>query len=174
MNPRIVWILPVAALLVLLVGTASAQQPSTPSGKTMSQSLGLVVFPAKGQTADQQSKDESYCYDWAKQQTGYDPAAPPPAPTAAPVEAKKGGAVRGAASGAAAGAAVGAVAGDTGDGAAIGATAGAIKGRRDQKKETAAAQQGAEQNAKAAAQGQIDQYKKAFSACIEGKGYTVK
>jgi hypothetical protein len=164
MNLRIVWILTVTAVLVLLVGTASAQQPSAqssiPLGKTMSQSLGLVVFPAKGQTADQQSKDESYCYDWAKQQTGYNPAAPPPAPTAAPAEAKRGGAVKGAARGAAAG-------------AAVGATAGAIKGRRDQKK-AAAAQQEAEQTAKAAAQGQFEQYKKVFSACIEGKGYTVK
>jgi hypothetical protein len=164
MNPRIVWILTVTAFLVLLVGTASAQQPSaqpsTPSDKTMSQSLGLVVFPAKGQTADQQSKDESYCYDWAMQQTGYNPAAPPPAPTAAPAEAKRGGAVKGAARGAA-------------TGAAVGATVGAIKGRRDQKK-TAAAQQEAEQTAKAAALEQIEQYKKAYSACIEGKGYNVK
>jgi len=179
MSIRSVWTSPVAALLVLFAaGTAAAQQTAAPSpqpsSKTMSQSLGLVVFPAKGQIAEQQGKDESACYNWAKQQTGYDPVAPPPAPTAAPVEAKRGGAVKGAAKGAAAGAAVGAVAGDTGEGAAIGATAGAIKGRRDQKKEGAAAQKEAEQKAQAAGQAQADQYKKAFSACMEGKGYTVK
>jgi hypothetical protein len=44
----------------------------------MSQSLGIMVFPAKGQTPEQQGKDESDCYVWAKQQTGYDPVAPPP------------------------------------------------------------------------------------------------
>ncbi|MBE0703288.1 MAG: hypothetical protein IH582_08980, partial [Afipia sp.] len=86
----------VAILVFLIAGTAAAQQPAAPPatapGKTMSQSLGLAVFPAKGQAAAQQSTDESYCYNWAKQQTGYDPVAPPPPPAAAPVEAKKGGA----------------------------------------------------------------------------------
>jgi hypothetical protein len=179
MSPRSIWTYLATALLVFLIaGTADAQQtaapPATPPTKTMSQSLGLAVFPAKGQAAAQQSTDESYCYNWAKQQTGYDPVAPPPPPAAAPVEAKKGGAVKGAAKGAAAGAAVGAVAGDTGEGAAIGATAGAVKGRRDQKKDTAAAQKESEQKAQAAGQAQTDQYKKAFSACMEGKGYSVK
>jgi len=178
MSHRSVQTSPVVALLVILVaGIAAAQQPAAqpqPATKTMSQSLGLAVFPAKGQAAAQQGTDESYCYNWAKQQTGYDPVAPPPPPPAAPVEAKKGGAVKGAAKGAAAGAAVGAVAGDTSEGAAIGATAGAVKGRRDQKKDTAAAQKESEQKAQAAGQAQTDQYKKAFSACLEGKGYSVK
>ena len=35
-----------------------------------------VVYPAKGQTADQQKKDESECYTWAVQQTGFDPSVP--------------------------------------------------------------------------------------------------
>ncbi|MCE7957009.1 MAG: hypothetical protein DYH06_03605, partial [Acidobacteria bacterium ACB2] len=100
------WI--VSALVLLAAGTvASAQQPAAQPAappaaapaKTMSQSLGLVVFPAKGQTVDQQKADEAFCYDWAKQQTGYDPVAPPPAPTAAPQQAQKGGAVKGAARG---------------------------------------------------------------------------
>ena len=38
-----------------------------------------IVYPAKGQTPDQQKKDESECYTWAVQQTGFDPAKPPPA-----------------------------------------------------------------------------------------------
>lgn len=144
------------------------------AGKTMSQSLGLVVFPAKGQTADKQKADEAYCYDWARQQTGYDPVAPPPPPAAAPVQQQQGGAVKGAARGAAAGAAIGAIAGDTGEGAAIGAAAGAMRGRRQQKQSNAAAQQQSQQQAAAAGQAQADQYKKAFGACLEGKGYTVK
>lgn len=32
------------------------------------------VYPAKGQTPDQQKKDEPACYQWAVQQTGFDPA----------------------------------------------------------------------------------------------------
>lgn len=164
---------------LLGASVAFAQQPAAapapqPAGKTMSQSLGLVVFPAKGQSAQVQQKDESDCYTWAKQQTNYDPVAPPPAPTPVPVEAKKGGAVKGAAKGAVGGAAIGAIAGDTGEGAAIGATVGAVKGRRDQKKATAAQQQQSQQQAASAGQAQKDGYKKAFAACMEGKGYTTK
>jgi hypothetical protein len=163
-----------SALAVSFGLAAQAPPPAAPAAKTMSQSLGLVVFPAKAQTAEVQNKDEGDCYTWAKQQTGYDPVAPPPAPTAAPVQAQKGGAVKGAARGAAGGAAIGAIAGDTGDGAAIGATVGAVKGRKAQKQQAAAAQQQSQQQATAAGQAQVDQYKKAFSACLEGKGYTVK
>ena len=44
----------------------------------------MVVFPAKGQTPQQQAQDEGECYAWSKQQTGIDPfAAPTPAPTSA-------------------------------------------------------------------------------------------
>ena len=50
--------------------------PATP----LSTTLGLVVFPAKNQTKDQQATDETECYAWSKQQTGIDPFA---APTAA-------------------------------------------------------------------------------------------
>jgi len=45
---------------------------------------------------------------------------------------------------------------------------------RGHKRATAAAQKVLEQNAQAAGQAQTDQYKKAFSACMEGKGYSVK
>jgi hypothetical protein len=31
------------------------------------------VYPAKGQSADKQKKDESACQQWGMQQTGYDP-----------------------------------------------------------------------------------------------------
>ena len=34
----------------------------------------LVIYPAKGQSAAQQQKDETECHAFAKKQTGYDPA----------------------------------------------------------------------------------------------------
>jgi hypothetical protein len=44
-----------------------------------------IVYPAKGQSAQQQSQDEGQCYAWAKQSTGIDPAlvasSPPPQQT---------------------------------------------------------------------------------------------
>ena len=35
--------------------------------------MGLYIFPAKNQTAEQQQKDESYCYEWAIKNSGIDP-----------------------------------------------------------------------------------------------------
>ncbi|HUM02281.1 MAG TPA: glycine zipper family protein [Thermoanaerobaculia bacterium] len=161
-----------AAALVLVSFAAPAQTPPKPAAGT-AKSLGLVVFPAKNQTPDQQQKDDYDCYVWAKGQTNYDPAAPPPTPTAVAPEKQKGGAVKGAAKGAAGGAAVGAIAGDAGEGAAIGATAGAVRGRRQQKAADKQADEKAKSSQAAAAAGPKDQYKKAFQTCLQGKGYTV-
>lgn len=171
---------------------AVSAQTQPPAPQSLSSSLGVVVFPAKGQSAQQQSQDEGECYAWSKGQTGIDPTAPPPAVAAPPQQAAQpapaatGSRVRGAARGAAAGAVIGEVAsGDAGKGAAIGATAGTLKGGADSRKQKAAAeeqasqqqQQAAEQataQQQAAAQQQKDTFNKGFAACLEGKGYTVK
>src|SRR4249919_3429828 len=61
-----------------------------------------VVYPSKGQSPDQQKKDEGECHTWAVGQSKYDPANPPPAPAAAPAPtgATPGSGARGAARGA--------------------------------------------------------------------------
>ena len=178
----------VAALLASGV-QAWAQTPATPPpSKPISTSLGMVVFPSKGQTAQQQAQDEGECYAWSKGQTGVDPMAPPPAtaqPAAQPAQAAPaadGSRIRGAARGAAAGAIIGEVADDdAGKGAAIGATAGVLAGGRQSRKiqqaasqEAAEQQQQATQQQPAAQQQQMDLFKKGFAACLEPKGYTVK
>ena len=33
----------------------------------------LFIYPAAGQTAEQQANDRFECHDWASEQTGYDP-----------------------------------------------------------------------------------------------------
>ena len=140
------------------------------------------MYPASGQDAAQQGKDEGECYTWARQQTGIDPTvAATPAPVA---DAPKGGAVKGAARGAAKGAAVGAVGEDdykrdegnldAGEGAAAGAAVGAAKGRRAQKKAGKQAEAQAQQTAQAQDAGKKDTFKKAWGACLEGRSYTVK
>ena len=151
----------------------------------------LVIYPAKGQTAQQQSKDEGECQIWAKQNTGIDPlalasSASQPAPVAAaPAQpAESGQRVKGAARGAAAGAVVGAVAGDAGKGAAIGATAGTVAGgarKREAGRQAEAANQQAQAQAQQQAQAkssntqaQLATFNKAYSACLEGRGYSVK
>ena len=139
-----------------------------------------VVYPAKGQTADQQKKDEYECYDWATKQSGFDPtkAAPQAAPPQQQAAAKpaSGGRVRGAAKGAAVGSVVGHVGDvDSTDATKAGAAVGAMKGGAEQRKQRAAQQQQQQQQAAAKPQqaGEAN-YLKARAACLEGRGYTVQ
>ena len=130
--------------------------------------LNMYVFPAKGQDKATQEQDEYACYKWAVEQSGIDPMNPPD--VQADPNAGTGAIIGTSARGAAAGAAVGAISGSAGKGAAIGATLGAFGGARRR----AAAEAGAEQQAAQQEAAMINSFKKAFSACLEGKGYTVK
>jgi hypothetical protein len=150
---------------------AATQAPVASSGSPAGK-IGLFVYPQKEQTPEQQAQDERGCYASAQQQTGIDPTAAPQAPPEA--DKKKGGAVKGAAGGAAGGAAIGAIAGDAGTGSAVGATAGAVRGRRQQKKANKQAEQQAQQQGQAQQQQTLDTFRRAFSACIDSKGYSVK
>ena len=147
-------------------------------GTTPVWSQDLIVYPAKGQSQDQMEKDKFECYTWAKGQTGFDPMQMPTATSPPPQqEAQKGGVGRGAVRGGAVGLAAGAIAGDPGKGAAIGAASGGLIGgmrRRDQKRRQQTAQKQWEQEqANAYMQGR-NSYNRAYSACFEGRGYTVK
>jgi len=137
------------------------------------------VYPAKGQSPDQQKKDESACHSWAVQQTGVDPtkqqaAAPAAQPATPPTTATgsaPGAGVRGAARGAVVGEVVG---GDAGAGAAAGAVAARSQSRRQNAANTQQQQQGAQQQQQAASAQKQATYAKARAACLEGRGYTVK
>lgn len=139
----------------------------------------LIVFPAKGQSQQQVEQDKFTCYSWAKQETGFDPMEVPKATAPPPKqEAPKGGMVRGAARGALAGAVIGEIADDdAGKGAAIGAAAGALFGgmrRRDQAGRQQQAEQQWAQEQSAQYAHRRNEYNRAYAACLEAKGYTVK
>jgi len=140
----------------------------------ISKSLGLYVFPSKNQDKATQEADETACFKWAKEQSGYDPMNPTKVIAAEADTSLDGSAVVGAAGGAAAGAAIGAIAGDTGKGAAIGAVVGGLRGRRARKVGDHNEQQANNQAASAKSKELKGNYNKAFTACMEGKGYTVK
>ncbi len=160
------------ARILLVLGVAVALVWTSVAG-----AADLFVYPAKGQSAEQQKKDEFECYGWAKGQTGFDPMAAPRASSPAPRQGDTGvGAVGGAARGAAGGAIIGAIAGDAGKGAAIGAIGGGLMGgmrRRDRQREQQAAQQNWEQQQMASYTNQRNQYNRAYSACLEARGYSV-
>jgi Glycine zipper len=172
----------------LLMFTAVAIAQEAPTGKSLSATLEVYAFPKEGQTAEQQSKDEAACYDWAVSNSGIDPfSAQKQADQAqqeteqqaqAAQESTRGAGARGAVRGAAAGALIGEIADDdAGEGAAYGAAVGAVASRRGARRESAEAQAQIEEQGNAQQQAtaeQIGNFKKAFSACLEGKDYLVK
>jgi hypothetical protein len=131
-----------------------------------------IVYPSKGQSPQQQQKDEGECYVWARINTGIDPAAVAAAP--APQQ-QTGPAVGGGerAQGALRGAVVGGIidgSSGAGKGAAVGVVAGGIRARSNQKSQNAQAQQQAD----AQKQGAMNTFYRAQGACLEGRGYTIK
>lgn len=131
----------------------------------------MFAFPAKGQSPEQQRQDEGACNSWAVQQTGFNPATAPTSPPAHG-EATQGGLVRGGARGAATGAVIGAIAGNAGKGAAAGAAGGAMIGgmRRNDQRRQHQAQDDAWRRQQDAARAE---WRRAYAACLQGKGYTV-
>ncbi len=162
--------------------TALAQQAASPAlpdtakmtYNQISQSLKLYVYPSKNQTNLKQKEEEFECYKWAVAQSGIDPLNLPKVEAAAAPTGPTGAGVKGAAKGAVAGAAVGAITGDAGEGAGVGAVAGGVAGRRKGKKAQAQAGKQSQEQASSKEQEMKDSFKKAFSVCIEGKGYTIK
>jgi len=143
--------------LALLISAAYAQQ---------------FVYPAKGQSPEQQKSDEAACYTWAVQQTGFDPAKPPPQQPAAQAPKTATGTTPGAGlRGAARGAVVGEIVGDD---AGAGAAAGAVAARGQSRRQNMAASQQSDQQQQSALQQQQAAFGKARAACLEAKGYTVK
>ena len=163
--------------------------PAQPTGqKTLAATMNVYAFPTKGQTPAQQSEDEAACYQYAVQNTGVDPFAVQKQAQQQQQQADqskqqaqqagKGAGASGAVKGAAAGALIGEIASDdAGKGAAYGAAAGVLVGRRKGKAAKEQATEQAEQQSQKAQQStqeQMDNFKKAFSVCLEAKNYMVK
>jgi len=146
----------ISAICLLLSVSVFAQQP--------------IIYPAGGQSPEQQQKDQGECQVWATQSTGVDPAvlaqAPPPASGST---AGGGERVAGAAKGAVGGVAIGAIAGDAGKGAAIGAVVGTMAGGRKARQNQASQQQASQ----AQTQDQLNTWYRAIGACMTARNYTV-
>ncbi len=148
---------PAALLLLMLAEPGAAQN--------------IVAYPSKGQSQEQQERDRFECYNWAVQQTGYNPQAAQAGTTAAP---SYGGptTVQGAGRGAAVGAIGGAIGGNAGKGAAIGAAAGGLmSGMRRREAERQQADMQYQQQQATAQQGAG--FNRAMATCLQGRGYAV-
>jgi hypothetical protein len=143
----------------------------------------VVAYPAQGQSEQQLDRDRYECHVWAVKQSGFDPSvagvpphqrvrvlAGPPQPSAIPGSAF-------------AGAVLGAIVSnprDAGIGALVGAVAGTAVGAasdasRAQANAQVVANVQSRQSAQVSAQeAQADGYRRALSACLVGRGYTVR
>jgi hypothetical protein len=150
-------ILIVTWIACALAGAAAAAEP--------------VVYPAKGQTAAQQERDQFECHQWATKDTGVDPVALAEQKLAATPPAQGKG--HSAAAGAGLGAAGGAMEGDAAAGAArgfgIGRMVSVMRSKRQLRE-----QQSANAQEASAMQTQLDTYDRAYAACLTGRGYSVK
>lgn len=140
----------------------------------------VFVYPTQAQTAQQLDRDRYECHLWAVEQTRFDPSQVALAPhqrtevVAMPAQGSD------TAAGAIAGAAIGAIAarpGHAAEGAIVGALIGGVAGAASA---TARAERAAElrrqsdERVSAQLERQANDYRRALTACLEGRGYTVK
>lgn len=180
-----------AGVILLVAGAASPASnaresprdtpaPGSPAAST------VYVYPSNGQSDEQSDRDRYECHLWAVQQTGFDPSGTQLAPhqrlevVAAPPSG--GHAVAGAATGAVLGAVV-AHPGNAGAGVLIGAALGGIVGGATDAARAQQAQEQAQQVREresardtartARLEEQSTNYRRAITACLQGRGYTV-
>jgi hypothetical protein len=138
----------------------------------------MYFYPERGQAEPQQDRDRYECYRLAVRDSGVDPGltrvsrawSPPPPP------ARRDGAevVGGAATGAIVGAVVSSPR-QAGPNAVIGAVFGALLGAVAQESRAQAVEAAQARHAEAAARARLplDNFRRAMSACMQSRGYTV-
>lgn len=149
-------------------------------GQAQAQSMAiawdLYVYPSSGQTAEQQMADERECRQWSQEMTGVDPGNPGAGVQAAtaPQDGEGLAAAQGAVRGAAGAALIGNLADeDAGEYALAGAFIGSVRGARRKEAANREAQAQAQAQTQAATQEKLETFKRAFTACMQGKEYTV-
>ena len=173
-----------SALSLGLVGCVTAPPPPPPGPPPAAYAgpppnTTVYAYPQNGQSADQQSRDRYECSLWAVHQTGFDPSAPS-VPPQYRVVASGPPPGTGTAIGAIAGAVIGAAISprwDRGAGAVFGGLTGAMIGSAsdaNRAEQNQAQMSEAQQEQAAAMANKAMDYRRALSACLEGRGYSVK
>lgn len=180
----------VICLVTVLCGcvTAPPPRPMPPPPRPMppppAANIQVFAYPLRGQPPEQQDRDHYECSQWATQQTGFDPSAPG-VPPHERVQVVSAGPPPGTntAIGAITGAVIGAAIGPRWNpaptmlaGAVVGGAIGSSTDAANAQANAIAANQAAAQNRRVAAaqEQQASQYRRALSACLDGRGYSVK
>jgi len=170
------------AALAACAGCVSEPPPPPAPMEPSPPETTVYFYPMRGQPPEQQDRDKYECNTWAVQQSGFDPSLPNVPPHLHVLVSNAGPPPgSGIAAGAVTGAFLGAVVSrpwQAGPGALVGALAGAAIGGLA---ENAAAQRTSAQlaaqanNAQAAAlERKARNFRRAMSACLEGRGYNVR
>jgi uncharacterized protein YcfJ len=166
-------------------GAAPPPEPAAPADGPAVAGSEIFVYAARGQSEKQLDRDRYECHNWAVAQSHYNPSDPHLAPhqqiqvVAVPEPPPGRDTVAGAVAGAMIGAAIGSPH-DAAQGAVVGAIAGGAMGAAsDSARKNEAARVNGRNGAQAQAERaqlekQASDYKRAISACLEGRGYTVK
>ena len=170
---------------VALADPAAAPAQPAPDEGPAPASADIFVYAAHGQSDKQLDRDRYECHNWAVAQTHYNPSDPHLAPhqqiqvVAVPDPPPPHDTVMGAMAGAMIGAAIGSPH-DAAQGAVVGAIAGGAMGAASDSARQKNAQRATGQNnsvaqaERARLEQQASDYRRAISACLEGRGYTVK
>jgi uncharacterized protein YcfJ len=178
MNMKLVPALLFAAALTGCVSTTVHNAPAAPPVSLTK----IYFYPQQGQSEAVQDRDRYECYNWSVQQTGFDPGrhAVPRDLRASVVPARSPSPDQQVAGAAVAGAVIGAIAGGPGDraeGAVIGAIAGAVLGSvavSAESSDTRRVETPGQRRVSRRYQQEAAEYRRAMSACLEGRGYSVK
>ncbi len=140
-----------AVILIAVLGFSGPQsenvsaQGGRPNAPQSHSKLAPVIYPNWGQSLKEQEKDKAECHDWAMEKSGLDPSAPVQA-TVLPALSESPAGV---------------------------SPIGGMKTRDQVQREKALQEQYVTQQ-----QGEIDQkrdyYKRAYGACAQARGYTVR
>jgi hypothetical protein len=151
----------------------AAPPPPRPAEQT------LYFYPSQQQGEAQQDRDRYECYRWAVRETGIDPGMRPlrqtAAPAAASVQRDPGATVGGAVAGAAVGGIVSSPR-NVGTGLVLGAVIGGLLGSAAEESRAQAEEQrrADRRDAWQARQMPMNDFRRAMSACMTGRGYSVR
>jgi Glycine zipper len=177
-------ILAVTSLVTLLGACVAAPPPRPRVVEAPPPRTDIYAYPTNGQPPEQVDRDRYDCYQWAIQQTGFDPSSPS-VPPHDRIQVVSGPPAVVPGSGVAVGAVSGAILGsivsrprDAGAGALVGAVLGGVLGGAA---EASANQQAAQQNAvvvdrrqSAQLERKASDFRRAAGACLEARGYSVR